>query len=223
MSVRLGIEEARARLTRSRFPLYALAGALVVVAGGVRARAGDFSGVDRTLLGVTLRVVIPLSCYFAFDAVHGRERTAWVIAPLARHGADRQKLTLGALLVLVAACALTSAVDALLAAVSAASATAGFLAEASACAWGGALTGAAYAGVLAVGSRWGRSGRLWLIVGDWLLGSGTGLLALPWARGHARNLLGGEPVLGTSAAWAAVALAGIATLGVLGVARRGPS
>jgi hypothetical protein len=223
VSVQLGVEQARARLARSRFPRFALVGALLVAAGGFRARTGDFSGADRTLLGVTLGLVIPLSCYLAFDAVHGRERTAWVVAPLARHGADRQKLALGTLLVLVVVCALTSAFDALLAELSATSATAGLLADASACAWGGALAGAAYAGVLAVGSRWGRSGRLWLIAGDWFFGSGTGLLALPWARGHARSLLGGEAVLGTSAVWAAVALAAIATLGVLGAARRGPT
>jgi hypothetical protein len=38
------------------------------------------------------------------------------------------------------------------------------------------------------------------------LGSGTGFLALPWPRGHARNLLGFAPVLELSQASAALAL-----------------
>jgi hypothetical protein len=71
--------------------------------------------------------------------------------------------------------------------------------------WIGALTGAAYAGLFAIASRF-RRGRLWLLIADWLLGSGTGLLALPWPRGHARNLLGLQPVLELGQASAALAL-----------------
>ena len=223
MSVRLGALEARERLARSKLWLFALAGAMVVGVSGLRARAGDSSGADRTLLGVTLGLVVPLTCYFAFEAVHRHAATEAVVAPLARHGADRRKLTLGVLLSLAAVCALSTAVDSLLAVVAATSSGAGLLADLHACAWGGALAGAAYAGGLAAASRWGRAGRLWFLAGDGLLGSGAGVLALPWARGHARNLLGGEPVLALSAATAALLLFAIAALGVLGTARRGPS
>ncbi len=47
---------------------------------------------------------------------------------------------------------------------------------------------------------------------DWLLGAGASVLALPWPRAHAANLLGAEPVLGMPQ-WAATA-----SLIVLGLA-----
>jgi hypothetical protein len=80
-----------------------------------------------------------------------------------------------------------------------------FIPDLIAVVWIGALAGAAYTGLFALASRF-RRGRLWLLVGDWLLGSGTGFLALPWPRGHARNLLGFSPVLELTQPSAALAL-----------------
>jgi hypothetical protein len=44
----------------------------------------------------------------------------------------------------------------------------------------------------------GALGRALFLLGDWLLGAGTGVTALPWPRAHLRTLLGGEAVLGMS-------------------------
>jgi hypothetical protein len=222
VSVRLGAETARDVLVRSRLWLAAGVASVVVCATGMRERASDSSGADRALLDFTLPLVVPLTCYAVFAAFHGRARTSTVLEPLARHGADRHALALGAFLVLGGACALTTALLTTLAVLSASATGVGLLRDLDACAWGGALAGAAYAGLFAVGSRRGRAGRLWILAGDWLLGSGTGVLALPWARAHTRGLLGGTPVLDGSPAFAATALAILATLCLIGCARRGP-
>ncbi|HEX6767565.1 MAG TPA: hypothetical protein VF103_18830, partial [Polyangiaceae bacterium] len=74
--------------------------------------------------------------------------------------------------------------------------------------------GAAYAGLFAVASLFGRRGRIAALVLDWLFGSGSGLFALVWPRAHARNLFGGEPVLDGSQAFAAFVLALIAFSGI---------
>jgi hypothetical protein len=77
-----------------------------------------------------------------------------------------------------------------------------------ACSWIALVAGAAYAAWFALGSTLGRSGggRGWALVLDWLFGAGASLAALPWPRGHTRNLLGAEPVLGMPQWSATVAL-----------------
>jgi hypothetical protein len=52
----------------------------------------------------------------------------------------------------------------------------------------------------------GRIGSTLLLVGDWLFGSGTSALSLPWPRGHLRALLGGTAPLGLSPRDAALCL-----------------
>jgi hypothetical protein len=83
------------------------------------------------------------------------------------------------------------------------------LADVIACAWGGAAIGAAYSGLLSFGSAFGRAGRLTVIGLDWLFGTGTGYLALPFPRASARTLLGGDPVLGMSQLAALAVLLGL--------------
>jgi hypothetical protein len=221
MTTTLGAETVRERLAVSRAGLVVLVAAGVVLAQGLAARASDARGVDRVLLHLALPWFLPLVCYAAFELVHGRRRTADVLEPLARHGADRRRLALGASLALASACALAGALLASVAALSAMTPSRELVRELDACAWGGALTGAAYAGLLALGSRWGRAGRFWLIAGDFVFGSGSGLFAFPWPRGHARNLLGGAAVLDASPAFSALALALLAA-GLIHVASRGP-
>ena len=171
---------------------------------------------DRALLGVTLGVVVPLVCYALFEAVYGKDRTASLLDPLGRHGADRRRLSLGANAALSLGCAATSAVLTAVAAVSAH----GFgdpavlVADSFASLWGGALSGAAYAALFAVASPFGRRGRIAALVLDWLFGSGAGLFAVIWPRGHARNLFGGEPVLDWSQAVAALVLGVFAIAGI---------
>ena len=222
MSVRLGAQTARDRLIAAHAWLWVLLAAGAVCARGLSVRASDAYGVDRTLLGLALPFVVPVVCCALFELVHGRARTADVLEPLARHGADRRGLALGTLLVLACACALATALLACAAALSAMSPSAELVRELGAGAWGGALTGAAYAGLLAFGSLRGRAGRLWLLAGDLIFGSGGGFLAVPWPRGHARHLLGGGAVLDASPAFSALVLALLAAASLLHSASRGP-
>jgi hypothetical protein len=171
---------------------------------------------DRVLLGATLGIVVPLVGYALFESVYGKERTTAVIEPLGRHGADRRFLSLG---VNASLATCSAAVTALLAAIAAVGARGfgdpGLAGDFAASLWSGALTGAAYAGLFAIASPFGRRGRIVALVLDWLFGSGAGLFALPWPRAHARNLFGGEPVFETSQAFAALALCALALFGVV--------
>jgi hypothetical protein len=223
VSVRLGAAVARDLLVGSRYWVVALAGALVVATRGAVERTSDATGADHTLLGLTLGLVVPLVCYGLFESVHRRRSTAELLACLTRHGADRHALATGALAVLAATSMLTTTVLAALAVLSSSHARPELTADVWAAAWGGALVGLGYAGLLSLGSRWGRAGRIWLLVLDWLFGMGRGLFAAPWVRGHARNLLGGAAVLDASPLLAAAVLVLLGALGLLLAARRGPS
>lgn len=223
MSVRLGAETARDILVRSKLAPVALGLAALTTAAALHERSSDVHGADRALLGFASSLVVPLVCYAVSECAHGRAPSMTAIAALARHGADRHRLALGMQLVLVATSAVLTAALAVIAVLAASTARAGLAADLYACTWGGALIGAAYAGLFALGSSWGRRGRLWLFFGDWIFGSGSGFFALPWVRGHARNLLGGAPVLDTSQGVAAAALVALSTLFVLASASRGPS
>jgi hypothetical protein len=171
---------------------------------------------DRALLGPTLGIVVPLVCYALFEAVYRGERTAALLEPLARHGADRRLLAFGTNAGLAACAALVTAVlGALAAATARGFADAAVFADVIASLWGGTLTGAAYAGLFAIASVFARRGRIAALVLDWLFGSGAGILALAWPRAHARSLFGGEPVLDGSQTLAAFALAALAVTGVL--------
>lgn len=223
MTIRLGAATARVTLARSRVRGDALVACVLVAVAGHACRSGDSSGADRALFGFTLALVVPLACFGVFESLYGRITSTAFAEPLARHGADRHELALGATFVAAAVCAVLSAALCLLAVITATSLRSNAFSELAACAWGGALTGAAYAGLFTLGSWRGRTGRVWLLIGDWLFGSGSGSWALPWVRGHARNLLGGRAVLELSPGLAAAALALIAMLGIVAAARRGPS
>lgn len=223
MTMRLGAATAHAALSRSRLRSGALVACALVVATGHACRSVDSSGADRALLGFTLALVVPLACFGVFEGLYGPTPSTFFTGPLARHGADRRELALGATLVAAASCAALSAALCTLAVTTATLVRANTFSELTACAWGGALTGAAYAGLFALGSLRGRAGRVWLLIGDALFGSGSGWLALPWVRGHARNLLGGRAVLDFSPGLAAAMLVLIAALTVVAAARRGPS
>lgn len=211
MSTALGAVTAADGLRRRTPWVLAALGALAVTVFGAVERYQDPAyATDRTLLGVTFGVVLPLWCYALFESLHRKERTRALVAPLARHGADRRTLTLGVLGVLALSTAAIGAVLGVLAAVVTHSPGDGrMLADVVACAWGGAAIGAAYSGLLSLGSLFGRGGRLTALGLDWLFGSGAGYLALPFPRSSARSLLGGEPVLGMSQMAAFAVLLGL--------------
>lgn len=68
----------------------------------------------------------------------------------------------------------------------------------------------------------GNLGRALYLVGDWLLGSGVGVAAVPWPRAHLRALLGGSPVLGMTELQTIQLLLAISIFGALLFARRTP-
>jgi hypothetical protein len=89
--------------------------------------------------------------------------------------------------------------------------------------WVGLLGGLAYAGCFGLAEALGgKLGRILFLAGDWLLGSGTSLLALPWPRAHLRALLGGDAPLGLSARDAALCLIAITLTSALVWLRRVP-
>lgn len=225
MTLRLGAGLARDAL-RARAS-WVLSGVLAfgVVLVGVLERLHDPAhAADRALHGATFGAAIPIFCYAAFGIVQRRGPLASLFEPLARHGANRRTLSLG----LFAALGLTAATLAAFLGVLTVFAARPpsdpqLIRDAFACAWSGASIGAAYVGLFALASLWGQNGRLVLLIADWIFGSGSGVLALPFPRAHARNLLGAEPVLGMSQGSALLLLWVLALLGVLVFARRVPS
>jgi hypothetical protein len=217
VSAALGARLAVGGLSSRRPWVAILLGLFTVLVVSLLARSGEQAyAADRALLGTTLKVIVPLVCYALFEAVYGRETASAVLDPLARHGADRRLLSLGTNGTLSLCSAGVTAVLAALAALAAR----GFgdpavLTDVVASFWGGALVGAAYGGLFAVASLFGRRGRIAALVLDWLFGSGSGTFALPFPRGHARNLFGGEPVLDGTQAFAAFLLAALAVSLVL--------
>jgi hypothetical protein len=86
--------------------------------------------------------------------------------------------------------------------------------------WVGLLGGFAYvAGLCLAQVLGGRLGRLAFLAGDWLLGSGTSVLALPWPRAHLRTLLGGAAPLELGPRDAALCLLAIALASALAWSR----
>jgi hypothetical protein len=203
LGTRLAWGRLRSRPTLLSFGFALILIALVALFERLYERA---FAVDRTLTGVVFGLCVPLYCYALFEIATGRDTLLGSITALSRQGAPRPALAAG---LIATTMALAAAGSALLG-VSAVMLTRGasdprLVADAGSVAWIGALGGAGYAGAFALGSSF-RRGRLWFLLADWLLGASTGFLALPWPRGHIRNLLGYSPVLDLSQRSAALAL-----------------
>jgi hypothetical protein len=199
MSVKDGIELGAARL---RAPGSAgacsLALAFEVGVALLERAQGALGASDRALSGGAFGLALPLLCYFLVSRACGGGNLREAVLPLARHGLDRRPLVLG----LAVAPALTAAAFAALSGVAVVLLTrglhdAGWLRDAITSLWIGAVSGGAYVAMFVGASAFGRhgNGRVWLLAADFLLGAGSSLLALPWPKGHVRNLLGGSPVL----------------------------
>ncbi len=160
-------------------------------------RAEPSSSADNALVSVAFGIVIPLFCLSAVSRAFP-ERLDQSAAPLTRHGADRRWLLLGATSALFAStgcvgAALAGAVRAL-----GGSVVARGTGDVLACIWIGGLAAVTYSAWFLLGATFGARGRgRWVaLLLDWALGIGTGLVALPWPRGHLRSLLGGAQVAG---------------------------
>jgi hypothetical protein len=177
---------------------------------------------DRALTGVVFGLAVPLYCFALAELATSRTTLFDAVGALSRHGLPRPSLAQGLIGSIVAPSALGSLAFGVVAVLVTRGPFDPLLArDLLAVSWIGALAGAGYAGLFALGSTF-RRGRLWLLLADWLLGAGTGFLALPWPRGHVRNLLGYSPVLDLSQAAAAFSLVLLALLGSLIASRRLP-
>lgn len=199
MSIKVGIELGAERL-RAPGTIGACLLALAFELGvALLERAQGAAGAsDRALLGGAFGVALPLLCYFLVTRVCDAHGVREAVLPLARHGLDRRQLVLG----LALAPALVAAVFAALSGVAVVSVTRGlhdasWLRDAATSLWIGAVSGPAYVAMFVGASAFGQRGRgrIWLLAADFLLGAGSSFLALPWPKGHVRNLLGGVPVL----------------------------
>ena len=189
----------------NRLGARAVLGATAASFGGVVAVAYALQyfeveqAVDLVLGGVVFGLVLPLLAYAAVGIVSDQARLDDAVRPLWRHGGSRRSAILGMVL---AAGLRMAGVGAVLAAASvlAASDHLGLAAVADAftSAWIGALGGAVYVTWFSFGALFGKGGRgrAVALAVDFILGSATSAMALPWPRAHLRSLLGGELVLG---------------------------
>jgi hypothetical protein len=222
VSISLGVTLGRTRLARRSSLVLLALGTLFVLLIGVLERATEPAyALDRTLLGVGFGVSLPLFAYLLFESVLERSDATALVSPLARHGADARTATFGLVMSLAAACALAGLTFALVSLLATTGPGPRLARELFPCAWSGVLSGLAYAGLLALGSRFNRFGRVALLLGDWLLGAGSSIFALPWPRAHVRSLFGGEPVLDLSQLSSLAFLLAIAFAGSLASAAFG--
>jgi hypothetical protein len=203
--------------------LIALAGLLEAHAGGTRANQ------LRLLEGATFGLVLPLSSFALSARLEGRlEQILGAYWP--RHGADRRAYALGRLALCGAiACGIGILGASLALGVSNASAEPAPGAPLGLLTGFWALSGVAAQAALSYAACFGLAqllagawGRALFLLGDWVLGSGLGIAALPWPRAHLRTLLGGTPALGMNPWQASLCLLGLTLLGVGLYARRVP-
>ena len=187
----------------------------VIVAALLERQVSPSRASDHALAGAVFGLALPLLACSTMSWVTGRARLDAALVQLARHGGNRR---LGAFGLLAATALWMAPVGALLAGV-AILITRGpgdpwFAGDLLTSAWLGGLGGVAYACWFALGSMFGSAGggRTFALLVDWILGSGATALAVPWPRGHLRNLLGAEPVMAMPQWSALAALAGLAVV-----------
>ena len=217
----LGARDARARTaTRPAIVVVLASVALAVVAGMLERRAAGAGAVDRALRAV-FNLVVPLSSFALFALATGRRRLDQTVWSVARFGADRRGVALGAIASAWVASALVAALAAVVAVVSAhGGASAPLAFDALTSAWIAALTACSYVSWFAVGATFFRfgGGRGVILVIDFILGD-VGVLASLMPRGLAQNLLG-LAVSGLSQRSASATLVATAIVGALVAALR---
>jgi hypothetical protein len=157
-------------------------------------KTNPVTAADQALLGTAFGLVLPLAAWFAAARSFPSNVETSVLSG-ARHGGDRRRL---ALLGAGKLCLSLALLGAWLGGLTAS--LVNFRADelwrdVGACLWIGALGGAVYGALLALGSRFGGRGRAIVLVSDWLLGASAGSLGLLWPRAHLRSLLGGPSVV----------------------------
>jgi hypothetical protein len=214
-----------ARVVRTPRPLLALgAWCLLALGFGLAARArGSAHGADHVLVEAYGALILPLLAYTLVGAVTGPRSLAASTAQLVLFGAAPTRAAAVTVSVAVAGgAALGAALAAMVALAAHGSSDPPVAVDALASAYAGALGGAAYAAWFAMGASLGKrgGGRTVLLVADWVLGLGRGVLAIATPRAHLRSLLGGTAPMEWSGRASAAALVVIAVLCVAIAVRR---
>ena len=197
-----------ARTPRSWVPIAAWLALGLALAALARSE-GAPNGADHVLVGAFGAFVVPLLAYTLVGGCIGGGSLRASVASTVAFGAPPARsaaVTVG-LGVLVAA-GLCAALGAVLAAVAHGVDDPPVARDVLTSAYAGALGGAAYAALFALGASLGRrgGGRAMMLVADWILGSNDSAVALLAPRAHLRNLLGGSPPWGMGERGSAVAL-----------------
>jgi hypothetical protein len=174
----------------------AIALVLAALVAATEHRTGSRGAATRALEGGTFGVLLPVIALIIVRVGCGGRRLEDALAPFARLGASRRPLALGLVLGAAAAAAVVGALLGAITPLVAHDPSVGSIgADALASAWIGALAGAAYAPLLALGSTFGArgGGAFVLFFLDLSVGASTTVAALPFPRSHALNLLGGVP------------------------------
>jgi len=212
MSIRAGIALARERLSQRPTLVAGALGLAFELGVALLERAdGAVGAADRALAGGAFGVALPLFSYYLMTRVCAGTSLREALLPLARHGLDRQTLTLGLAIppaLMAAAFAALSGVLVVL--VTRGPADPRLVGDAVTTLGIGLAAGVAYVAVLLGASAFGRrgQGRFWLLIADFVLGAGDSFLALPWPKAHVRNLLGGSAALALTPLAAQLALLG---------------
>ena len=218
--LRVGVALARERLRGPSAPLVVLLSAAALFATGALERRSDAgSAPDAVLSGALFGIAVPLLSYLLSERVCDGQRLEHSVDSVARYGADRRAALLGLLLGSTACSAIATALLAIAALLGAhaphsASLTPDLLSSVGIALLAGAVYALYFAAAALLGKRGG--GRKWALIFDFVLGSGSSLLAAPWPRGHVRNLLGGEPIaeFSQASAWVALAVLGLVYAGL---------
>ncbi len=171
---------------------------LVAIVSIAEKRGGLYGAANRALEGEVFGLILPLALLWASRRVLEPTRLDTAAMSLARFGPSRRLVALGLIAASVAIGAAFAAIAAASTALLAHDPTAPSAAlDVFTCAWIGALTAAAYAALYAAGATFGArgGGRFWALGLDFVVGGTGGVAALFVPRGHAKNLLGGEPPL----------------------------
>ncbi|HWZ91311.1 MAG TPA: hypothetical protein VNW92_20760 [Polyangiaceae bacterium] len=214
----VGATLARERLRGAALPLVlALSGCVVYALAALERRASGSGAADSALEGPVFGLALPILAYLLIERACDAQRLDRSVDTVARYGADRRAVMLGVLLTSAAWMAIASALLTALALLGAHSLHDSDLARDLRSSVGIALvSGAVYALWFGAASLIGKrgGGRKWALILDFVLGAGSSALAAPWPRAHARNLLGGAPVLEMSqgGAWLALIVIGVASV-----------
>jgi len=194
-------------------PIVVVALAFGAVVAVLERAGAPLTAPDRAV-DAAVGIVAPLIAFSVVTFACGAERLGDSLWPLAQFGVPKRQLAIG---LIVSAMLLTVVIVLMVLALAlwiSYGAMPGFGQDVLTSAWIAAAGAAAYVAWFALGAsafRLGR-GRWAVLVLDFVLGSGVGVLALPWPRAHIRNLVGGVVVMDLPQASSSVVLLSSAVL-----------